>query len=169
MAFGFGGVPAPVAGAEPSRPRHGEFPSETIKVGDATREYRLVVPKSVDLAKPNPIVFAFHGMLIDSKDLMPRYTGLNKTAETGKFLLVYPAAVGKSWGSTPSRCERLAFFDALLTKPNAATRSTTTDRVYVLGMSNGGYFAHVIGRNAPERSPPSPRIPAPSAWKRSSV
>jgi hypothetical protein len=36
------------------------------------RTYRLVAPESVGLAKPAPLVVAFHGMLIDSKDLMPR-------------------------------------------------------------------------------------------------
>ncbi len=34
--------------------KHGEFPSETVKVGNVTREYRLVAPKSVDLSKPAP-------------------------------------------------------------------------------------------------------------------
>jgi len=51
-------------------PKRGDFGSETVKVGNATREYRLVAPKSVDLAKPAPLVVAFHGMLIDSKDIM---------------------------------------------------------------------------------------------------
>jgi polyhydroxybutyrate depolymerase len=138
--------PPPITAAETSRPKHGEFPSESIKVGDATREYRLVVPKSVDLTKPAPLVFAFHGMLIDSKDLMPRYTGLNKTAETGKFLLVYPEAVGKSWGIDPVKVRNdLAFFDALLDEL-ARSHKVDRDRVYVLGMSNGGYFAHIVGR-----------------------
>src|SRR5690349_7636123 len=45
-------------------PTHGNFAAEKITVGDATREYRLVVPKSVDLKKPAPLVFAFHGFLI---------------------------------------------------------------------------------------------------------
>jgi poly(3-hydroxybutyrate) depolymerase len=51
-----------------AEPRHGEFGSESVRVGSATREYRLVAPKTVDLAKPAPLVVAFHGMLIDSKD-----------------------------------------------------------------------------------------------------
>ncbi len=50
----------------------GEFASETLKVAGTTRESRLVVPKTVDLSKPAPLLVAFHGMLIDSKDLMPR-------------------------------------------------------------------------------------------------
>ena len=49
----------------------GEFANETVKVANVTREYRLVVPKTVNLSNPAPLVVAFHGMLIDSKDLEP--------------------------------------------------------------------------------------------------
>ena len=127
-------------------PKHGDFGSETVKVGDVTREYRLVVPKTVDLAKPAPMVVAFHGMLIDSKDVMPQYTKLNETAEKHGFIIAYPNAIGKSWGIAPEKVKNdLAFFDALLWKL-AATYKIAPDRVYVVGMSNGGYFAHLVGR-----------------------
>jgi len=127
-------------------PKHGEFPSETVKVGTVTREYRLVVPKTVDLAKPAPLVIAFHGMLIDSKDLMPRYTKLNATAEKHKFIIAYPEAIGKSWGLAPDKVQSdLAFFDVLLAKVSADYR-IDPERVYVLGMSNGGYFAHLVAK-----------------------
>jgi pimeloyl-ACP methyl ester carboxylesterase len=41
---------AGIAGS--GEPKHGDFGTETVRVGDAKREYRLVVPKTVDLAKP---------------------------------------------------------------------------------------------------------------------
>jgi polyhydroxybutyrate depolymerase len=127
-------------------PKHGDFGSETVKVGNTTREYRLVAPKTVDLAKPAPLVVAFHGMLIDSKDVMPQYTKLNETAEKHGFIIAYPNAIEKSWGIAPEKVKNdLAFFDALLRKLSATYR-IDPDRVYVLGMSNGGYFAHLVGR-----------------------
>lgn len=139
------GLPA-LRAAEAAPPRHGEFGEETVQVGTATRAYRLVVPKTVDLEKPAPLVVAFHGMLIDSKDVMPKYTKLNEAAEKHQFLLAYPEAVGKSWGIEPDKVKNdLAFFDALLDKLTAAYR-IDPDRVYVLGMSNGGYFAHLVGK-----------------------
>jgi|SRR5579883_1964976 len=128
--------------AEP--PRAGTFPAETIAVGKQTRDYRLVVPKTVALDKPAPLVFAFHGMGIDSKDVMPRYTKLDDLAADKKFLLVYPAAVGRAWGLTPEKVAAdLAFFDALLARLRERYK-VDPDRVYVLGMSNGGYFAHLV-------------------------
>jgi polyhydroxybutyrate depolymerase len=132
-----------IAAAEP---KHGEFSSEKIKVGDVAREYRLVVPKSVDLAKPAPLVVAFHGMLIDSKDLMPVYTKLNDTATKHGFVIAYPNAIGRMWGLKPAKVkEDFAFFDALLAQVSTDYK-IDKDRIYVLGMSNGGYFAHLVAK-----------------------
>jgi poly(3-hydroxybutyrate) depolymerase len=52
---------APAADDKPVG-RHGTFYDESVKVGKNTRAFRLVVPKSVDLAKPAPLIVAFHGM-----------------------------------------------------------------------------------------------------------
>lgn len=124
----------------------GEFGSESLQVDGVKREYRLVVPRSVDLKKSAPLLIAFHGMLIDSKDVMPRYTRLNDTAARHGFLLAYPEALGKMWGIAPDKVKSdLAFFDALLGKLKTDYR-IDPDRVYVLGMSNGGYFAHLVGK-----------------------
>ena len=35
-----------------AEPKHGEFASETVQVADVSREYRLVVPKSVVTSPP---------------------------------------------------------------------------------------------------------------------
>lgn len=71
LAIGLGLLPRPLHAddAAEKRPVAGEFASEKLIVGKETREYRLFVPKSIDLTKPAPLVIAFHGMLIDSKVL----------------------------------------------------------------------------------------------------
>ncbi len=133
-----------IAGA--AEPKHGDFSSETVKVGTATREYRLVVPPTVDLTQPAPLLIAFHGILVDSKDFMPRYTKLSEAAEKHHFILAYPNAIGRIWGLKPERVkDDLDFFDALLDKLTADFK-IDADRVYVIGMSNGGYFAHLVGK-----------------------
>jgi polyhydroxybutyrate depolymerase len=132
--------------AQAVTPQHGEFAAEHLQVGDVTREYRLVVPRSVDLEKPAPLVIAFHGMLIDTKDLMPRYTKLNETADKHNFIIAYPNATDRSWGLKPEKVRGdLAFFDALVAKISSDYK-IDTDRIYVLGMSNGAYFAHLVGK-----------------------
>jgi polyhydroxybutyrate depolymerase len=125
--------------------KHGEFASETLKV-NGTREYRLVVPKTVDRSKPAPLIVAFHGIGIDNKDLMPKYTKLNEAAEKYQFILTYPNAIGKSWGLVPDKVKsEIAFFDALLEHLTAKYK-IDSDRIYVTGMSNGGYFSHLVGK-----------------------
>ncbi|MCI0703271.1 MAG: dienelactone hydrolase family protein [Planctomycetia bacterium] len=137
-----------IAAAAPEKPpgTHGTFADEKLEVGKQKRVYRLVVPKSVDLEKPAPLVFAFHGMGIDSKDLMPKYTKLDDLAADKKFILVYPEAEGRAWGLLPDKVKAdLAFFDELLATLKKKYH-IDENRIYVLGMSNGGYFAHLVGK-----------------------
>lgn len=140
------GPTSTVKAAKRAGPQHGEFDTERIEIGGETRTYRLFVPNTVDLDKSVSMVIAFHGMLIDSKDFMPKYTRLNETAEAKKFIIVYPEAVGRSWGIAPEKVKSdLAFFDALLAQVKEEYR-IDSDRVFVIGMSNGGYFAHLVGK-----------------------
>lgn len=139
-----GCAPAPADEKIPEA-KHGTFAEESLNAGGQKRVYRLVVPKSVDLAKPAPLLVALHGMGIDSKDLMPRYTKLDELAADKKFILVYPEAVGRSWGLLPDKVKAdLAFFDALLAKLQKQ-HHIDPDRIYTAGMSNGGYFSHLVG------------------------
>jgi len=132
----------PVASADP---RPGTYPEESLTVGSQKRVYRLVVPRSVDVNKPAPLLVAFHGMLIDSKDVMPKYTKLDDLAAEKKFILAYPEAVGKSWGLTPDKVKAdLAFFDALVVETRSRYK-IDPNRIYTVGMSNGGYFSHLVG------------------------
>jgi polyhydroxybutyrate depolymerase len=124
----------------------GEFPNESLTVGGAKREYRLYVPASANTGRPVPLVVAFHGMLVDSKDVMPTYTKLNETAERHGFIIAYPNAVSGIWGLWPDKVVAdVACFDALLARLSGVYRIDPS-RVYALGMSNGGYFAHLLAK-----------------------
>src|SRR6266850_5476157 len=124
----------------------GEFPNESLTVGSVKREYRLYVPPSANIGRPAPLLVAFHGMLVDSKDVMPRYTKLNETAERHGFIIAYPQALGGVWGLLPDRVDAdVAMFDVLVARVSAAYRVDPT-RIDVLGMSNGGYFAHLVAK-----------------------
>ncbi len=132
----------------------GVFTDEKITVGGEERIYRLEVPSSIDLSKPAPVVFAFHGMGEDNKDHYSTISGLPELAAEHKFILVFPAAAGqvvqgqavKAWALAPERAVAdIRFFDALLVKLQNEYR-IDPDAVYVTGMSNGGYFAHLLTR-----------------------
>ncbi len=136
----------------------GTFVDEKITVEKTEREYRLEVPVTVDLSKPSPIVFAFHGMGEDNKDHYAAISGLPELAAEHKFILVFPAATAetvqgqavKTWAMTPEGAVAdVHFFDALLAKLRAQYR-LDPDAIYITGMSNGAYFAHLLGRVRPE-------------------
>lgn len=142
--------------ASPARPsggaggKVGVFKSEKITVGDDERSFRLVVPKSIDEKTPAPLVFAFHG-LGDSSNLMSWYTQFDRVAEKHKFVLIYPNAQSRLWPLSPRMAKRnLDFFDVLYT---FATENYNIDqrRVYVIGMSNGGFFSHLLARERPDK------------------
>lgn len=140
---------APAAGQVPARPsggqggRAGTLPDERIEVRGGQRAYRLVVPENARGAGPVPLVFAFHGFRVDSKDVMPRYTRLDDLARREGFILAYPNALEQRWRLRVQGNEDLALFDAL-SQRITTEYNVDRNRVYATGMSNGAYFANLL-------------------------
>ena len=63
--------------------------TDTLVVGNETREYLLYVPESYESAKPVPLVISLHGAA-----LWPRMqrviSGWNEIADEAGFIVVYP-------------------------------------------------------------------------------
>lgn len=130
----------------------GTFPRLTLDVDGRQREYRLIVPKAViESKKPTPILFAFHGFLVDSKDVMPRYTKLGELGEKHGFIVVFPNALDRMWQvvDPDPRKPDIAFFDALLADLGKRY-DLDLNRVYVTGMSNGAFFANLLASRRSE-------------------
>jgi polyhydroxybutyrate depolymerase len=114
------------------------------------RDYKLVVPKGADGAAPVPLVFVFHG-LGDSKEAVSMYTGFEALAAKKGFIAVFPDALNKRWNIKPADdTEDVKFFDALYehvtSKYNVDLR-----RVYLTGMSMGGYFSNCLASQRSEK------------------
>jgi polyhydroxybutyrate depolymerase len=121
----------------------GVLPNETLEVDGRQRRYRLVAPPS---ARPGaPLLIALHGMGIDSISLMPLYSGLDDLARETGSILVYPASFRDHWPLSfgPELQGELRFLDALRAHM-ARTRAIDPRQVFLLGMSNDGYFATVV-------------------------
>jgi len=126
------------------------LPNERIAVGNVPRFYRLVVPTAASTDRKLPLVFAFHG-LGDTKDRFASFSRLDQTAEANGFVLAFPNALAFFWPVTIDLARHdLAFFDALYA---ALSLSYNVDpsRVYVVGYSNGAYFAHLLAMARSER------------------
>ncbi len=139
-------LPQDAAAPRPSKGKGGKtgtFAAETIAVGGQAREFRLVVPSGADGAKPAPLVFVFHG-LGDSKDNICRYSGFEALAAKKGFIAVFPDALNKRWNIRPADDnEDVKYFDALYDHV-AARYNVDLRRVYLTGMSMGGYFSNCL-------------------------
>jgi len=121
---------------------------QTIDVRGMKRQYRLVIPKSLEESSPSPLLFAFPGAG-DSAEDMSRYTQLDWLAADRGFYLVYLEGRYLSWPPfiPPENPEcadpDLHFFDAvcdeLIPRYNIDER-----RVYATGMSQGAAFVNLL-------------------------
>lgn len=139
----------------PARPSNGQggnkgiAENETLKVKGVSRTYRLIVPESIDLHRPVPLLFAFHGFLLDSAEFMARYSRFAELAEKEKFIVVFPQGLERRWEIFLRNNRDIAFFDELhqsLEKRYNIDRN----RIYVTGMSNGAYFSNLLASQRSE-------------------
>lgn len=125
---------------------------EQFTVDGRVRSYRLVIPHKRE--QPAPLVIALHG-IGDTPEAMAHYSQLDRLAGKHGFVLVYPAARGSMWRTEadlnePNQNTDVRFFDALLARLEQE-EAVDSRRVYVLGMSNGATFAHLLAAARPEK------------------
>ena len=120
----------------------------SIEQGKLTRTYLLHTPQS-STAHP-PFVILLHGRL-GSGPGMARLTGFDRLADRIGAVVAYPNGVSRSWadgrGFTPAdqrRVDDVGFIGALIDEV-ARRRGIDRARVYVAGLSNGGFFSLRLG------------------------
>jgi polyhydroxybutyrate depolymerase len=125
----------------------------TIDVSGRTRSFLLFQPSG--LSGNEPLVIALHGRLGTGSG-MEKLTHFEAIAEREKFLLIYPDGVKKSWNDgrgTPAEKEGVddvGFIRALI---DSAVRHCSVDpkRVYVTGISNGGFMTMRLATELSDR------------------
>ena len=142
-------APGGVSAQTNQRRGPGGGPIQNLWVDGRRRSYRLVMPRPV--ARGRPLMIALHGMGIDSISLMPLYSGLDQLALATGSVLVYPAALQDNWPLSfgENLTIELNFLDALVARMQSL-HGADPRRTYLLGMSNGGYFAVVVASRRSE-------------------
>lgn len=128
----------------------GTFENNQIAVDKVVRKYRLVVSPKLDLNQPSALIVAFHGLGIDSKDLMPVYTNLNLLAEKMNAIIVYPNSEKGSWGLNQTQIDKDLKFYQLLVEKLKLGYKIDEKKIHITGMSNGAYFCHIVAKNNSE-------------------
>lgn len=117
------------------------------------RRYLSVVPEGEG---PFPLVLALHGRLGSGAQML-KLSGLVPIAQRERFVLVAPDGIGRSWadgrGTSPASKEGVDDVGFLLALVDEFVAKHRVDpaRVYVVGMSNGGFMALTLACRVPER------------------
>ncbi len=130
----------------------------TLISGGQSRQYLIHTPPGWQPENPGPVVIALHGML-QSEEGMNSYLGLNQVADREGFAVIYPHGLGNAWKDGRAPQLRMTFwsppsddveFLAKLVGTLAQKRFADPSRVYLMGLSNGGYMVYRMACERPE-------------------
>jgi len=122
----------------------------SITVDGRKRTYELHLPHPYDSSRPAPLVLVLHGRLGDGHGTAG-LTHFDKVSDAHGFLVVYPDGLQRSWadgrGFTSSDKNGIddgTFMSALIDKLSSDNK-IDAKRVYVTGISNGGFMSQRLG------------------------
>lgn len=144
-------VPEEVELVPPERPAIREHRAEVrhLKVGGVERSYRLYVPIFVKPGRPAPLMIVLHGARGHSEQI-ERTFGFNAVADREEIVVAYPQGIGSVWndgrepelrGATKNATADDAGFVRELVSHLVAAGIADSTRVYLAGVSNGGFMA----------------------------
>ena len=114
---------------------------QSIQAGEYIRTYSLYRPQGWDKLKDMPLVLLLHGAGGDAAG-MEQLTGFIAIAEREKFVLAYPEGMDHQWNDGRGRNEEVNDIGFIRTLIDFLRMEYNIDsnRVYVAGMSNGGFM-----------------------------
>ena len=123
--------------------------NEQITVDSTRRRFVTYIPSVSNNTGKLPVVISLHGRLGTGRGMMG-FADFRSIAQREKFIIVTPDGVDKSWNDgrlTPAGkkgVNDVQFIDRLITYV-INTYHADANRVYVTGMSNGGFLASRLG------------------------
>ena len=120
-----------------------------LEVDGRKRSYELHVPESLDPGRPVPLLVALHRYLASGND-MAYMSGFNEIADRERFIVVYPNGPGGKWDTFGGDYRDDMEVVLAVIEDVAADCPIDPGRVYLTGVSNGGFMAYVLACAAPE-------------------
>ncbi len=124
----------------------GAVAEHSLTIGREERTYLLSQPEGA--VGPQPVVIALHGAGESSRGFLG-YLGLEETAAKNRFTTVYPQGIGRVWNDGRPAAMRLkavltpgddVAFLLALTQSLVADGIADPNRIYLMGISNGGFM-----------------------------
>ncbi len=128
-----------------------EMIQQTLLHEKDPRLYYLYVPTTYDETVPTPLLVVLHGRTSDGKR-MARLTEFNMRAEALGFLVAYPDGKQKQWNylhgipGANDAPDDSGFLTMLIEKV-MGKYNLDTKRIYVTGISNGGFMTQRLACN----------------------
>ncbi|AUX22863.1 uncharacterized protein SOCEGT47_033790 [Sorangium cellulosum] len=123
----------------------------TVTVGGATRSYVVRLPESYTGASPLPLVLDFHTLGGTPADEAAA-SGYRELAEEEGFLVAWPQGIDGAWNIGPccttSRDVDDVGFARALVRQVQSEACVDVQRVYAVGVANGGGMAYHLACNA---------------------
>lgn len=128
---------------------------ELLDHDGTTREYLLYIPPSYSQSRPAALLVVLHGRTSNAQR-MADLTGFNSRADENGFIVVYPQGMQKQWNylhGIPGYKEFPNDPDFLLEVTTAIDSKYRIDkqRIYITGISNGGFMAQRLACYAPDK------------------
>ena len=128
---------------------------ETIKAGSLVREYLIYIPEQLSQGRLLPVIISLHGTLGSAEQMM-NFADFRPLAEREQFFIICPEGITQTWNDGRQTKAHLAgiddvaFIDELITHL-INTYPIDMTRVYITGMSNGGFMASRLACEIPGR------------------
>jgi len=119
--------------------------NEQITVDSISRRFVTYIPSIVNTTDKFPLIISLHGRLGTGRGMIG-FADFRSIAAREKFIVVCPDGINRSWNdgrSTPAKKKGIndvKFIDQLITYI-LKTYNGDANKVYVTGMSNGGFMA----------------------------
>jgi polyhydroxybutyrate depolymerase len=125
---------------------------------ETPRTFRLFVPNSYDQTTPTPLVIGLHGKGGNANH-QAWISDFNTIAEREGFITIYPNGIENQWNyirGVPEGFSGLGDYDdneflATLLADLAQDLNIDTNRIYVMGYSNGGFMTQYMACAQQER------------------
>lgn len=125
----------------------------SMNYGGQTRTAIIYVPKSYSPTNPFPLVVNLHGSESDAEG-QENNSHMDSTAESNNFIVVYPNGINKEWNDGRSytkdrtgNANDVGFIKELV-KNISDGMNINTNKVYAVGMSNGGMMSERLACEA---------------------
>ncbi len=126
---------------------------EAVAPATLARNYTVYVPPSYDPTQPTAVVIALHGRP-DTGAGFAYLLDLNRVARIENFIAVYPDGINQGWNYTldypgygDNEIDDVGFLRTLV-NDLALDLNVDTQRVYLMGFSNGGFMTQAMACKA---------------------